>query len=561
MFQYKDQRLDKFYHKVRSLADPLFIPLGFQAKQPFFDYWEKDMGQGSYGVSQVQVCYEGPLLQKTILRVVFEARQSVSKWDVDSCMVQAEESDEDRIHLNSSGWYTEYRGEKEIRVRRISSESLTRHADTFAEQISRLPIAFHDWGVSKYDNRQVDGMTAHAAATYATKVLLPKVMLGVRDEGILDDLVKPMSENPKSDDWVETDVVGVTFEGRQAIVAQLSPNAQVWLRREPHNPYDRNAIRVDRQNGQQIGYINRILAASLAERFDGYGKPVTAVITALSGGYSSDAAIGVRIRFSIPELAFATTFECESEMILIPAGEFLMGSDPKKTKFVGNGEQPQHTLHLPDYYLAKTPVTNAQYLAFVQATGRDQPRHWKDGKPPGSKGNHPVLYVSWHDAVAYCQWLAQVTGKSYRLPSEAEWEKGARGTDGRIFPWGDQWVAKRCNVSETGKEDNTTPVGVYPQGASPYGLLDMAGNVNEWTISLWGEDSGEPEFKYPYVPTDGRENEQAGNNTCRVLRGGSFYFGWARALCSRRDRELPDCRRRHFGFRVAADFLSPAFGL
>ena len=105
----------------------------------------------------------------------------------------------------------------------------------------------------------------------------------------------------------------------------------------------------------------------------------------------------------------------ELEMILIPAGEFLMGSDPSVDKYAQDLEQPQHTLYLPDYYMAKTPVTNAQYAAFVQATGYRQPDHWKGGKPPSGKGDHPVVYVSWYDAVGYCNWLAQITGKPYRL--------------------------------------------------------------------------------------------------------------------------------------------------
>jgi len=165
----------------------------------------------------------------------------------------------------------------------------------------------------------------------------------------------------------------------------------------------------------------------------------------------------------------------EPEMTLIPAGEFLMGSDPNVNKKAGGGEQPQHTLYLPDYHLAKTPVTQAQYAAFVQATGHRapssseswaEPYNWSGSTPPKSKGNHPVVLVSWHDAVAYCNWLAEITGKPYHLPSEAEWEKGARGTDGRIYPWGNRWDVKRCNSEEGGK-GGTTPAGVYPEGVSP----------------------------------------------------------------------------------------------
>jgi formylglycine-generating enzyme required for sulfatase activity len=230
----------------------------------------------------------------------------------------------------------------------------------------------------------------------------------------------------------------------------------------------------------------------------------------------------------------------DPEMVLIPAGEFLMGSDPSVDKGAFSDEQPQHTLYLPDYYLAKTPVTNAQYAAFLQATGYEQPEDWKGGNPPKGKEDHPVVNVSWHDAVAYCRWLSEATGKPYRLPSEAEWEKGARGSDGRIYPWGNQWDAERCNAGIGGPEDTTT-VGAYPEGASPYGLLDMAGNVWEWTRSV--------KKKYPYNPEDGREDLRVEGP--RVLRGGSWAYDveWF-ARCSYRDLVLPSLFLDLCGFRV-----------
>jgi formylglycine-generating enzyme required for sulfatase activity len=241
----------------------------------------------------------------------------------------------------------------------------------------------------------------------------------------------------------------------------------------------------------------------------------------------------------------------EPEMILIPAGEFLMGSNPQKDEYAGNDEQPQHSLYLPDYYLAKTPVTNSQYMAFVQATGYRQPEYWTEGSPPPGKEDHPVRHVSWYEALAYCRWLSEATGKRYKLPSEAEWEKGARGTDGRIYPWGNQWDAARCNSEESGRDD-TTPVGTYPQGASPYGVLDTAGNVWEWTRSLWGKSRDNPEFKYPYNPEDGRENPEASQDTYRVERGGGFLslprYGYVR--CARRLRNCPNDLIRDFGLRV-----------
>jgi formylglycine-generating enzyme required for sulfatase activity len=234
------------------------------------------------------------------------------------------------------------------------------------------------------------------------------------------------------------------------------------------------------------------------------------------------------------------------EMVLIPAGEFLMGSDPSVDKYVRDDEQPQHTLYLPDYYLAKMPVTNAQYAAFVQATDHDWPKHWGDGKPPWGEKDHPVTAVTWHDALAYCDWLAEVTGKPFCLPSEAEWEKGARGNNGRFYPWGNQWDAARCNSKEGGKED-TTPVGAYSQGASPYGLLDMAGNVWEWTRSVYKG--------YLYDPEDGRENLEV--EARRVLRGGMFRSGLKSVRCACRFGELPHNSYKYYGFRVAIPPSSP----
>ena len=157
-----------------------------------------------------------------------------------------------------------------------------------------------------------------------------------------------------------------------------------------------------------------------------------------------------------------------------------MGSDPKVDKDAFGDEQPQHRLYLPEFYIGKYPVTNEQYAAFVKATRQAAPQHWKNGQIPAGKENHPVVDVSWKDAVAFCRWLSQASGKTIRLPTEAEWEKAARGDDGRIYPWGDKPPTKElCNFG--GNVGDTTPVGQYPAGASPCGALDMAGNVWEWT--------------------------------------------------------------------------------
>jgi formylglycine-generating enzyme required for sulfatase activity len=180
----------------------------------------------------------------------------------------------------------------------------------------------------------------------------------------------------------------------------------------------------------------------------------------------------------------------------------------------------------------------------MQATGHRAPYQWQSGNPPRGKEQHPVVNVSWHDAVAYCNWLADVTGKAYRLPSEAEWEKGARGSGGRIFPWGNQWISAASNGREGGKGD-TTPAGAYPEGASPYGTLDMAGNVWEWTSSVYKA--------YPYDSEDGREDLKAADDVRRVLRGGAFVnLAW-RVRSAFRGSDLPDFAFWDRGFRVASD--------
>ncbi|MBN2390566.1 MAG: SUMF1/EgtB/PvdO family nonheme iron enzyme [Anaerolineae bacterium] len=261
------------------------------------------------------------------------------------------------------------------------------------------------------------------------------------------------------------------------------------------------------------------------------------------------------------------------ELVYISPGDFVMGSDPRQGEFVQDEELPEHTLILPEYYLARTPVTNRQYLAFVQARDYHRPEHWPSDGFPEEQADHPVINVTWYDATAYCTWLTEqlsaeecklkvwraehwetiaVDGKTcrFQLPSEAEWEKGARGTDGRLYPWGNLWDAKRCNTKES-RSVMTTPVDAYPLGTSPFGVLDVAGNVWEWTRTLWGADILESPFKYPYNPADGREDIEAGKWTHRVLRGGSFNYGRDAARCASRNRLLPDHSNWYVGFRVA----------
>ncbi len=221
------------------------------------------------------------------------------------------------------------------------------------------------------------------------------------------------------------------------------------------------------------------------------------------------------------------------DWVTIPAGEFTMGSNEY------DKEEPIHKVYLPEYKIARVPVTNEQWGLFLQDSGYHWVKRyelWSSGLPRG-KEKHPVVNVNWHDALTFCQWAG------VRLPTEAEWEKAARGTDGRKYPWGNDELTKElANYYDSGIKD-TTPVGNYPKGASPYGLLDMAGNVWEWCSS---------EYKpYPYKADDGREN-LIRTDILRVVRGGSWsdYAGIVCA-CDRNWLNAPDAYD-NLGFRVCS---------
>ena len=171
-----------------------------------------------------------------------------------------------------------------------------------------------------------------------------------------------------------------------------------------------------------------------------------------------------------------------------------------------------------------------------------QKYQWEEQK---KRPDHPVVFVSWYDALAYTKWLSAVTGRQWKLPSEAEWEKAARGTEGKIYPWGDEWDARKANTAEQGPKE-TTPVGMYPQGASIYGVMDMAGNVWEWTNTVYKE--------YPYDAEDGREDENSTND--RVLRDGSWSGDARYARAAGRYNRRPDYSSNYRGFRLACFALS-----
>ncbi len=246
----------------------------------------------------------------------------------------------------------------------------------------------------------------------------------------------------------------------------------------------------------------------------------------------------------------------------IPAGPFVMGEGKE-----------QHVVDLPVYYIARYPVTAAQFRVFVQSSSYHVKGPWARYSGPD---NHPVVAVTWYDAMAYCNWLTkqlkdwegtpgalarllQEGGWVVRLPSEAEWEKAARGglpssfegeeIRGRVYPWGDNSDSNRANYKGTGI-GTTSAVGCFPGGASPYGVEDMSGNVREWTLTLWGKWTELPNFIYPYDPKDGRENTEAGREFLRVLQGGAFDYFAKAVRCAYRRGRYADSWDSSIGFRI-----------
>jgi len=280
----------------------------------------------------------------------------------------------------------------------------------------------------------------------------------------------------------------------------------------------------------------------------------------------------------------------------VPEGKFWMGSD-KKDKQAESDELPLDELDLPAFYMSSYPVTNVQFHSFVKDHGYEKSQYWTEAieakvwrdsqfvgqfdkkarpKPydfgePFNLPNHPVVGITWYEALAFCRWIEEIilNGKEKKniriwvneesvdqsldpgrwtvtLPSEAQWEKGARGQDKRIYPWGDKADPNRANYSDTGI-GSTSAVGCFPSGVSPYGLLDMSGNVWEWTRSLYRN--------YPYSKDlKERENLKAGSNEWRVLRGGSFDDYARLVRCACRVRISPVNGGSLIGFRIV---LSP----
>jgi formylglycine-generating enzyme required for sulfatase activity len=263
------------------------------------------------------------------------------------------------------------------------------------------------------------------------------------------------------------------------------------------------------------------------------------------------------------------------EFVHIEAGEFLMGSTDAdidvligmeaigewaknwKGLYLFTREIPQKTVYIDAFEIGRYPVKNCEYQVFVKEEKHRAPQYWSGTEFPPQLAQHPVTEVNWDDATEYCEWLTKKKRNSnqiseaqfIRLPTEAEWEKAARGSDGRFWPWGSIWDSAKCNTEESNL-GTTSPVGKYsPAGDSPYGVADMAGNVVEWCADWFGE-------KYWATGNDTRNPfTKFYGEYRRTVRGGAFYYHQGLARSAYRNGEHQSTKYDVLGFRVALSKL------
>jgi len=223
-------------------------------------------------------------------------------------------------------------------------------------------------------------------------------------------------------------------------------------------------------------------------------------------------------------------------MRVIPAGWFLMGSEAGQ-----ENEQPVHRVWVDEFEMAACQVTNGEYGKFIAATGHRKPLHWDDAL--FSDPEQPVVAPSWFDAVAYCEWLCAKTGRSYQLPTEAEWERAARGgLEGKIYPWGDAPLESLANYAERWRK---APEPVGRAECNAYGLFDIGANVHEWCADWFGAD---------YYRVSQERNPRGPNEgTRRASRGGSWRHATKVSRCAARSSIPPEFQYADYGFRVARD--------
>ncbi|MCI0549489.1 MAG: SUMF1/EgtB/PvdO family nonheme iron enzyme, partial [Anaerolineae bacterium] len=226
----------------------------------------------------------------------------------------------------------------------------------------------------------------------------------------------------------------------------------------------------------------------------------------------------------------------EPKTIYVAEGPFWMGSPAGEG--IPDYETPQHEVSLPAYRIGKYPVTNAEYEVFIHDTGRlvKPSMGWDGQRVPDGHEKHPVAGVTWYEALAYCQWLTEKTGRRYMLPNEAQWEKACRGGNNTIFPWGEEFDPKRSNHGCS----TLAAVDAYP-AQNEFGGFDFVGNVRQWTCTLWGEKRLTPDPKYTYPWQDDRRNDLNANRQIRrVVRGSSMKDDRSLLRCSARSGQAPE---------------------
>lgn len=282
-------------------------------------------------------------------------------------------------------------------------------------------------------------------------------------------------------------------------------------------------------------------------------------------GLMGDDRPGVGVKDGIPDILWCT----------IPAGEFEMGTTQEQMKQMQSAgwatftrEKPETVCELPEFRISRYPITLAQFQAFVDARdGYFEQKWWtsegrawlqETGGPVepawGNTPNLPSTNVSWYEAVAFCNWLSDKVNRTIRLPTEAEWEKAARGIDGRLFPWGNEFDSSKCNMNQTGI-GQPSAAGCFLLPESPWGEqgpLDMSGNVWEWCTTICEEEGGKA-FSYPYDPSDGRETLELGDRYLRVVRGGAYLNPAFLVRTAFRGRDKPSIRFGRQGFRIVCE--------
>jgi formylglycine-generating enzyme required for sulfatase activity len=227
-------------------------------------------------------------------------------------------------------------------------------------------------------------------------------------------------------------------------------------------------------------------------------------------------------------------------MVFVPAGEFTMGSSSEQLlKMAEVDEFPQRRVFVDDFYIDLHEVTNAQYKVFLDSTKVEAPPKWIDNSYGLGEDGLPVISITWEEATAYAKWVHK------RLPTEAEWEKAARGVDGRTFPWGDSFDRALANNGE-----QLMPIMSYPAGISVYGCYDMAGNASEWVD---GRYEAYPRGPDDFLPRGVPDRHEMFSKERRVYRGGSWNTFSKYLRCANREHTSPGKKWIYVGFRCAQD--------